>query len=275
MLKNHIADLLKENLGHEPTRSQEKLIRLLAGFISPGNDMEILMVNGYAGTGKTTLVRSVVRTLDNFKQKYMLLAPTGRAAKVLSAYTGKSAYTVHKKIYRQKTAKDGIGVFALDRNLVPNTLFVVDEASMISNQEQEMKIFGSGKLLDDLIEFVYSKEGCKLILLGDTAQLPPVGLDVSPALDSTVLASYNMTVHKGSLDDVVRQAEGSGILINATGLRQGAVKGSKKWPRFNEDDFEELMGIELYAWELTLKRAGRTDEHIKRLLKPMEDREIT
>ncbi|MFC2116911.1 ATP-dependent RecD-like DNA helicase, partial [Bacteroidota bacterium] len=216
---------------------------LLAEFISPTNDMDILLVNGYAGTGKTTLVRSLVLTLEHFSQKYVLLAPTGRAAKVLSSYTKRPAYTVHKKIYRQKSAKDGLGVFVLDRNLSSNTLFIVDEASMIANQEQEMKIFGSGKLLDDLIEYVYSKEGCKLVLLGDTAQLPPVKLDVSPALDPDVLASYDLTVHRGFLDDVVRQLSGSGILVNATRLRKDAVKGSRNWPQFRCEEFDDIQRI--------------------------------
>ncbi len=243
MLKNHIADLLRENLGYTATRSQDELIPLLAGFIPPGNDMEILLVNGYAGTGKTTLVSSLVRTLDRFGHKYVLLAPTGRAAKVLSSYTGKPAYTIHKKIYRQKSTRDGLGVFQLDRNLSSDTLFVVDEASMIANQAQEMKVFGSGKLLDDLIEYVYSRAGCKLVLLGDTAQLPPVGLEISPALDPGVLAGYNLTVHRGLLDDVVRQSQGSGILMNATGLRKGVEKGSRNWPRFREDVFEDVQRI--------------------------------
>lgn len=243
MLKNHVADLLRENLGYDATLSQEKLLEILAGFIIPGNEMEVLLVNGYAGTGKTTLVRSLVRTLEGFGQKYVLLAPTGRAAKVLTSYTGKPAYTVHKRIYRQKSAKDGLGFFVLDRNLSPDTLFVVDEASMIANQEQEMKVFGSGRLLDDLVEYVYSKEGCKLILLGDTAQLPPVGLDISPALDPSVLATYNLTVHQGFLDDVVRQAQGSGILMNATRLREGLEKTPVKWPRFREDDFKDIQRI--------------------------------
>jgi exodeoxyribonuclease-5 len=237
VLKNHLVDLLRENLGYEATRSQVKLMELMAGFIAPGNDMEVLLVNGYAGTGKTTLVRSLVRTLDKFRQKYVLLAPTGRAAKVLSSYTGKPAHTVHKRIYRQKSARDGMGVFVLDRNLSGDTLFVVDEASMIANQEQEMKVFGSGRLLDDLVEYVYSREGCKLILLGDTAQLPPVGLDISPALDPRVLASYDLTVHEGFLDEVVRQSMTSGILMNATRLRKDAEKGSFDWPRFTEAGF--------------------------------------
>lgn len=243
MLKNHLADLLRENLGYEATRSQVKLMELMAGFIAPGNDMEVLLVNGYAGTGKTTLVRSLVRTLDKFRQKYVLLAPTGRAAKVLSSYTGKPAHTVHKRIYRQKSTRDGMGVFVLDRNLSGDTLFVVDEASMIANQEQEMKVFGSGRLLDDLVEYVYSREGCKLILLGDTAQLPPVGLDISPALDPRVLASYDLNVHEGFLDEVVRQSMTSGILMNATRLRKDAEKGSFGWPRFTEAGFEDIRRI--------------------------------
>jgi exodeoxyribonuclease-5 len=243
MLKNHVADLLKENLGYDPTPSQEKLMNILAEFVSPGNEMEVMLVNGYAGTGKTTLVRSLVRTLDGFGQKYVLLAPTGRAAKVLSSYTGKAAQTIHKRIYRQKSAKDGVGVFVLDRNLTADTLFVVDEASMIANQEQDMKVFGSGKLLDDLIEYVYSKSGCKLVLLGDTAQLPPVGLDISPALDPSVLEAYDLTVRSGFLDEVIRQSQGSGILMNATGLRAGAEKGSRNWPRLREDDFPDIRRI--------------------------------
>jgi len=243
VLKNHIAELLRENLGHNATRSQEEIMGLLAGFISPGNEMDVLMVNGYAGTGKTTLVSALVKTLDHFGQKYVLLAPTGRAAKVLTSYTGKTAFTVHKKIYRQKSARDGLGVFVLDRNLSANTLFVVDEASMIANQEQEMKIFGTGRLLDDLIEYVYSKEGCKLVLIGDTAQLPPVGLDVSPALDPGVLEQYDLTVHKGFLDEVVRQSRGSGILMNATRLRKSMEKSARDWPQFNNENFTDIVRI--------------------------------
>ena len=243
MLKNHIADLLKENLAYAATRSQERLIELLAGFVIPGNEMDVFLVNGYAGTGKTTLVSSMVRTLDHFRQKYVLLAPTGRAAKVLSSYTGKPAYTVHKKIYRQKSAKDGLGVFVLDRNLSANTLFIVDEASMIANQAQETKVFGSGRLLDDLVEFVYSKEGCKLVLLGDTAQLPPVGLDISPALNPEVLSTYDLEVHMGILDEVVRQSRDSGILMNATRLREEVASGSTSHPRLRDNDSGDVRRI--------------------------------
>jgi exodeoxyribonuclease-5 len=243
VLKNHIADLLKTNLAYEATRSQEEVIEILAGFISPGNEMDVFLVNGYAGTGKTTLVSSLVRTLDHFRQKYILLAPTGRAAKVLSSYTGKPAYTVHKKIYRQKTAKDGMGIFVLDRNLASNTLFVVDEASMIANEAQETKVFGSGRLLDDLVEYVYSREGCKLVLMGDTAQLPPVGLDISPALNPQVLSAYDLEVHMGTLDEVVRQSRDSVILMNATHLRGELTSGSTSYPRLRDDDSADVRRI--------------------------------
>ncbi len=243
MLKNHIARLLGENLGHEPTPAQVKFIEIMAGFIVPGNDMDILLLNGYAGTGKTTLVRSLVRTLDEFKQKYVLLAPTGRAAKVLAAYTGRPAFTVHKKIYRQKSAKDGLGLFVLDRNLSANTLFIVDEASMIANQENVKSTFGSGRLLDDLVEFVYSKAGCKLLLIGDTAQLPPVGLDISPALDPSIMEQYDLAVKSVFLDDVVRQSLDSGILMNANMLRKGVEKKETAWPQFQTSGFPDISRI--------------------------------
>lgn len=243
MLKNHIAGLLGENLGHEPTPAQVKFIEVMAGFLAPGNEMDILLLNGYAGTGKTTLVRSLVRTMDEFEQKYVLLAPTGRAAKVLAAYTGKPAYTVHKKIYRQKSAKDGLGLFVLDRNLTADTLFIVDEASMIANQESDKSIFGSGRLLDDLVEFAYSKAGCKLLLIGDTAQLPPVGLDISPALDPAVLEQYDLAVKSIFLDDVVRQSLDSGILMNANMLRRGVEKKKKLWPQFQTSGFPDISRI--------------------------------
>ena len=243
MLKNHISGLLAENLGYEPTAAQLTFIDVMAGFITPGNEMDILLLNGYAGTGKTTLVRSLVRTLDEFKQHYVLLAPTGRAAKVLAAYTGKPAYTVHKKIYRQKSARDGLGLFVLDRNLKANTLFIVDEASMIANQESDKSMFGSGRLLDDLVEYVYSKSGCKLLLIGDTAQLPPVGLDISPALDPAVMEQYDLSVKSVFLDDVVRQSLDSGILVNANMLRKGVEKKAKAWPQFETSTFPDISRI--------------------------------
>ena len=248
MLKNHIADLLKENLGYEPTGSQEKMISKLSCFIPAGNEMNALLVIGFAGTGKTTLIRSLVLTLDHFSQRFVLLAPTGRAAKVLAAYTERPASTIHKKIYRQKSSKDGLGQFVLDRNLQKDTLFIVDEASMIANQEQDQNMFGTGRLLDDLIEYVYSKEGCKLLLTGDVLQLPPVGLDVSPALDPEVLSGYGLSVEKVFLDEVIRQSRDSGILMNATLIRKFADTGRNDWPGFVTGiytDIQPVSGAEL------------------------------
>ena len=243
MLKNHIIDLLRENLGYEATGSQDQMIEKLAEFLPAGNEMDALLVNGFAGTGKTTLLHALVMTMDHFRLRYVLLAPTGRAAKVLSAYTKRPSFTIHKKIYRQKSSKDGLGQFVLDRNLQKDTLFIVDEASMIANQEQELSMFGSGQLLDDLIEYVYSKEGCKLVLVGDVAQLPPVGLDISPALDKEVISSYNLTVRQVFLDEVIRQSRDSGILMNATRIRKLAIKERSEWPRLVTEKYPDITRI--------------------------------
>ena len=243
MLKNHIIDLLRGNLDYEPTASQEKLIDRLAAFIPAGNEMEIMLVNGYAGTGKTTLVRSLVLTLDHFSRKYVLLAPTGRAAKVLSSYSKRPAATIHKKIYRQKSHSEGMGQFVLDRNLQADTLFIVDEASMIANQEQEQSVFGTGRLLDDLIGFVYSREGCKLVLIGDEAQLPPVGLKISPALNPETLRGYNLRVHEIFLDEVIRQSQDSGILMNATRIRKLADKDRNVYPGLVTGVYKDVRAL--------------------------------
>jgi exodeoxyribonuclease-5 len=178
MLRNFIAERLLENLDFQPTLSQEDLIRELADFLASASSSEIMLVKGYAGTGKTTLLKSLVKTLSELKQKSVLLAPTGRAAKVLSAYSGHQAWTIHKKIYRQKSGRDGLGEFVLDRNLHKDTCFIVDEASMIGDRSPET-FFGSGDLLRDLVDYVEGGNQCRLVLVGDTAQLPPVGLDIS------------------------------------------------------------------------------------------------
>jgi exodeoxyribonuclease-5 len=178
-----------------------------------------MVIKGYAGTGKTTMVNSITKVLQSLKIKSVLLAPTGRAAKVLAGYTGLPAFTIHKKIYRQKSSSDGFGFFVLDKNLHKNTYFIVDEASMISNESSENSVFGSGKVLDDLLEYVYSGENCRLVLVGDTAQLPPVGLNVSPALEADFLEYCGFGVKMVELTEVVRQNKDSGILTNATQLR--------------------------------------------------------
>ena len=209
-------------LKYEPTSCQEKLLHQVADFVS-SDDSDILVVNGYAGTGKTTAISSVISVMKEFQTKCVLLAPTGRAAKVLSSYSGQPAFTIHKHIYRQKSVGgDGFGQFTLSPNKDKAALFIVDEVSLIgidAGQQQSTAAFGTGNLLDDLISFVRSGVECKVILIGDSAQLPPVGLDASPAL----MKDY-MTMHGGveyaELSTVVRQQKESGILYNATLLRQ-------------------------------------------------------
>ena len=192
------------------------MIERVAEFIFSSDDRKVFLLCGYAGTGKTSVVSAIVRTMEQLGRKSVLLAPTGRAAKVFSLYSGKPAYTIHKWIYRQKSILNA-SQFTLMENRAVNTLFIVDEASMISNDGTSN--FGSGALLDDLIEFVYSASGCSMILLGDTAQLPPVGETVSPALSRQYLSSMFLSVEGVELTQVMRQLDGSGILFNATMLR--------------------------------------------------------
>lgn len=189
----------------------------LSDFILSGDDRKVFLLCGYAGTGKTSLISALVRTMEQLERKTVLLAPTGRAAKVFSSYSGQSAHTIHKCIYRQKSIMDS-SVFTLSENRMRNTLFIVDEASMISNESNAMT--GAGGLLDDLIEFVYSGCGCSLLLLGDTAQLPPVGEWQSPALTESYLRSMFLNVKSVELRQVMRQLNDSGILFNATMLRE-------------------------------------------------------
>ena len=180
----------------------------------------MFLLKGYAGTGKTSLIGALVKTLDQLEQKCILLAPTGRAAKVFSHYAGHPAYTIHKKIYRQKSFSNELDNFSMNDNLHQHTLFIVDEASMIANEGLSGSMFGTGRLLDDLIQYVYSGQGCRLMLIGDTAQLPPVGEEESPALSADVLKGYGLEVYEGLLTEVVRQLHDSGILWNATELRR-------------------------------------------------------
>ena len=207
---------------HQPTSCQESLLRKVADFVST-DESDILVVNGYAGTGKTTAISSVIALLKDFKTKCVLLAPTGRAAKVLSSYAGQPAFTIHKHIYRQKSVGgDGFGQFSLAPNKDKDTLFIVDEVSLIgidTGQQQSTSSFGSGNLLEDLVSFVRAGADCKVILIGDSAQLPPVGLDASPALLKDYMAMMG-GVEFAELSTVVRQQKESGILCNATLIRQ-------------------------------------------------------
>ena len=220
MINNYLERQIKENFPYEPTVEQEITIKLLSEFMLSKVNETVFLLKGYAGTGKTSLVGSLVKTMDKLKQKVVLLAPTGRAAKVFSSYAGHSAFTIHKKIYRQRSFSNDTDNFSLNENLSKHTLYIVDEASMISNDGLSGSVFGTGRLLDDLITFVYSGEGCRLMLMGDVAQLPPVGEELSPALFPDALKGYGLQVVQANLIQVMRQMESSGILWNATRLRQ-------------------------------------------------------
>jgi exodeoxyribonuclease-5 len=245
MLINHLEQLFLKNIDYKPTNSQADLIKSFSKFILDRKSNNLFLLKGYAGTGKTTSVKALIKTLREIRMKSVLLAPTGRAAKVLSSYTSHPAYTIHKKIYRQKSAKDGMGEFVLDRNLHTNTFFIVDEASMISNDSAGISLFGSGRLLDDLIKFVYEGKNCKLILIGDTAQLPPVKMDLSPALDKVQLEGYGLTIYQAFLTEILRQTVESGILFNATEIRKKIDKPVIHFPKIvtkNYDDIELIKG---------------------------------
>ena len=219
MINNFLSTKIRENFGFSPTDEQSEAISLMGEFLMSRHGMELFLLRGYAGTGKTTLVGALVKTLTQLRQPVVLMAPTGRAAKVFSNYSGCPAYTIHKRIYRQKSITDDSS-FSLNVNLSKHTLFIVDEASMIANDGLSSSVFGTGRLLDDLIQYVYSGEGCRLMLMGDTAQLPPVGEEESPALSTSLLASYGLRVFETTLTQVMRQLSESGILYNATKIRQ-------------------------------------------------------
>lgn len=284
MLKDFVTSKLTENLGFPPTQSQAKCISRMADFITSNIAEQVFVLNGYAGTGKTTIIRSVVKSLSFLKLKTIQLAPTGRAAKVISTYTSAPAFTVHKKIYRQQSLTDDQTAFVLDKNLHNNTVFIVDEASMIADSPSERNLFGSGRLLEDLFEYVYSGKNCKLILIGDTAQLPPVFCEESPALSAEYLEKqfYLQPIY-AELTDVVRQASGSGILHNATHLRDLIEENQTIYPQFETENFEDvfnLSGAELideisscydkYGIENTIiisrsnKRANKYNEGVRR-----------
>ncbi len=220
MVVNKVRQRILEEFPFEPTADQAKAIEVFSEFISNKNKRSIMIMRGSAGTGKTSLASAVVRALVRMNHNTVLLAPTGRAAKVFSQNSGLSAYTIHRKIYKQKSFTGGMGHFVLSENLFRKALFIVDEASMISNKKaQEAASFGSGKLLDDLISFVYNGHNCRMMLIGDKAQLPPVGEDESPGLMAEVLTNYEIEIFNCDLDEVLRQAKTSGILFNATLIR--------------------------------------------------------
>ena len=223
MLEDFIIQRIRAELPFVPNEEKEGLFRLLGAFLVSPCREKCFLLKGYAGTGKTSVVSALVRALEGLQQPCILLAPTGRAAKVLAHYSGKPAFTIHKYIYRQQQL--GVEAFSLADNRHKQTLFIVDEASMLS-ATRDNGVFGSGSLMDDLIKYVYSGDGCSLFLLGDDAQLPPVGSDNSPALDADRLRGYGLEVSTFSLTQVARQALDSGILANATLIREQLTRGA-------------------------------------------------
>ena len=242
MVSDEFKYRIREALGVVPTAEQEQAIDVFSLFMSDGDENVVMILRGSAGTGKTTLAGAIVRAMTTLKQKIILLAPTGRAAKVFSLNAGHPAYTIHRRIYRQKSAGD-LSAFNLNSNLNRDTLFIIDESSMIANQGYGDSAFGSGCLLDDLMQFVYSGQNCRMVLVGDKAQLPPVGEDESPALMSDVIRGYGMKVYECDLNQVLRQSEDSGILWNATRIRDAFDLPKIKFNGF--PDIQMVPGDEL------------------------------
>lgn len=221
MIADELAYQVLRTFGLAPTDDQRAAVNEFCRFMTARDDRVAMILRGSAGTGKTSLSAAIVKTMCQLRQRVVLLAPTGRAAKVFSLNAGCPAFTVHRRIYRQKTFTGDMTGFTLNFNKAQDTLFMVDEASMIANENaSSVASFGTGRLLDDLISFVYSGRNCRLMLIGDTAQLPPIGEEESPALMASVLAGYGLTVYQSDLNEVLRQAEGSGVLYNATVIRR-------------------------------------------------------
>ena len=249
MIQDELKYRIIQVLGLSPTPEQGQALDVFTQFMTDRDDQVVMILRGSAGTGKTTLAGAIVKAMAALKQKLILLAPTGRAAKVFSLNAGHAAYTIHRRIYRQKSAGD-LSAFNLNVNLNRDTLFIVDEASMIANLGLGETAFGSGCLLDDLMQFVYNGQTCRLLLIGDRAQLPPVGEEESPALSAHVLRGYGMRVYETDLNQVLRQSEDSGILWNATMIRNlwRGEAGMVRLPKIcfhGFTDIQVVMGNEL------------------------------
>lgn len=291
ILSQSFQSVFRSFLPDLPTSDQQDLIDRMGRFLDWKVEKTAFIIRGYAGTGKTTSVGALVKTLPHFGWKSVLMAPTGRAAKVLSAFSGKTAFTIHRKIYQVKRGRSGEMKLMRSKNLHSNTIFIVDEASMISDLVglSGNSVYNQTSLLDDLVEYVYNEKNCKLIFIGDTAQLPPVGMDLSPALDPAALkAAYGMNLKGVELKSVLRQSEGSGILHNATKLRINLAKGlhEVKFDLNSFCDIEAITGAELedklqecysrYGEEQTLiisrsnKRANIFNQQIRARIKFQE-----
>ena len=258
---HNIASQIYTKFAFTPTFGQKKIIEKLSEWVESGDSERIFILNGYAGTGKTTLISAFATTLAELRIKPILLAPTGRAAKVVAQMTGMPAHTIHKKIYRQKSLADAEARFLLNFNKEKDAVFIVDEASMIADYSMDGSVFGSGSLLDDLFEYVRSGERCRVMFVGDAAQLPPVGPDLSPALNPERMKVYGPVIYE-TLDEVVRQQMDSGILFNATMVRCMLDAGIYEIPLFDTSfpDFEAISGAEvLERVEECYSRYGRDD----------------
>ncbi len=281
MVSTYIATQIYAKFCFEATLGQKKIIEKLSEYLADEDFHRIFVLNGHAGTGKTTLIAALVGALKVLGMKPVLLAPTGRAAKVLARYAGEDAHTIHKRIYRQRTNASYEQHFSLDLNAERGAVFIVDEASMLPDGTSDGVVFGNGSLLEDLVRYVRSGRECRLILVGDSAQLPPVGSDFSPALDVATLSRFGEVVYT-TLDEIVRQEAQSGILFNATLVRCMLENGIFEIPRFemNYPDFEAIEGIDFleklqdsydrYGRDETIvitrsnKRANRYNEGIRR-----------
>ena len=288
MLNTYIAGQIYAKISFGATLSQKKVVEKLSEYLSSSDYSRIFVLNGYAGTGKTTLISALVAVLRETGVKSVLLAPTGRAAKVLTRYSGQQAFTIHKRIYRQRTNADYESKYSLNMNKEQGAVFIVDEASMLSDSSGDGQIFGSGSLLEDLITYVRKGRDCRLILVGDNAQLPPVGADYSPALEPSALLHYGDVTYT-SMDDVVRQSVESGILFNATMVRCMLENNLCEIPRFDlsRPDIEAIDGGEFleklqdcydtYGRDETIvvtrsnKRANRFNEGVRRYILSAEE----
>lgn len=262
MTTAQLQKLLTDHFSYGPTPGQATLIAMIAGFLLDREERNLLVIKGYAGTGKTTIVKAITEVLDKYNHDSVLLAPTGRSAKVLANYSSRPAFTIHKKIYILRSGNDGIVRLVMLPNPHKNTLFIVDEASMIANSQarQEESMFSGRALLDDLMEYVYNGNNCRLILIGDTAQLPPVGMDIIPALDLKFLGTtFGIKIRSFELTEVVRQEADSGILDNATAIRK--LLTSKRHnivPEFHLEGFTDIARIQSHELEDALNQAYST-----------------
>lgn len=242
MTPSEFISLIKKDLNYQPTPEQEHVLTVFSQFLADRNPHSVMVLRGSAGTGKTTLAAAMVSTLHRLGQKLTLMAPTGRAAKVFSLHSNLPAHTIHRRIYREKNYTGISGIFNLNDNRYHRMLFVVDEASMIGSRPTAGDItFGTASLLDDLIQYVYSGDGCRLLLIGDNAQLPPVGETEAPALNTAVLEGYGLKVWECSLASVLRQSQFSGILYNATQIR--ALIDEPVLPRIRLWSFTDVQRI--------------------------------